>query len=67
MIEKVKTDIDISCDKETLQNVVNKTNIVYKQIKQNEENKINVSDTFDERRKRSEMSMRKLELLDGTH
>lgn len=66
LIESIKTDIEISSDKETLHNVVNKTNIVYKQLKQNEVNKISSSDSFNEKRKRSEMSIRKLDMLDGS-
>ena len=66
LIESIKTDVDISSDRETLQNVVNKTNIVYKQVKQNEENIVNLNESFNERRKRSEMSMRKLDMLDGS-
>jgi hypothetical protein len=65
LIENVKTDIDISDDKETLSNVVNKTNIVYLQIKKNEDNTIIRSESFIDKRKRAEVSMKKLEMIDG--
>jgi hypothetical protein len=65
LIENVKTDIDISDDKETLSNVVNKTNVVYLQLKQNEDNTIIRSDCFIDKRKRAEVSMKKLEMMDG--
>ena len=38
LIENVKIDIEISCDKEMLHNVVSQTNIVYAEMKQNEIN-----------------------------
>ena len=65
LIENVKTDIDISDDKETLYSVVNKTNVVYIQLKQNEDNTIIRSESFIDKRKRAEVSMKKLEMLDG--
>jgi hypothetical protein len=65
LIENVKTDIDISDDKETLYSVVNKTNVVYTQLKQNEDNTTIRSESFIDKRKRAEVSMKKLEMMDG--
>jgi hypothetical protein len=63
LTEQVSTNIEIISNKETVQNVVNKINEVYKQIKKNEESPnteylfsgMDHRNTFEESIKRMEM------------
>lgn len=66
LIDNVKIDIDISNDKEMLQNVVNKTDIVYGQLKQNEENSVVYSESYNDKKKNIDKSLKKLEIMDNT-
>ena len=64
--ESVRTDIELVCKKETIQNVVSKINSIYKQIKKNEHSpntdylfsNIDTKNTF-------EKSMKKMELVNS--
>jgi hypothetical protein len=66
LVENVKSDIALSDDKDVLQNVVNKTNIVYQQLKHNEESVSTYSESFNDKKKNIERSLKKLEIMDGS-
>lgn len=65
IIDIVKIDIEISNDKATLHNVVNNTDLVYKQLKCNEEIVTYHSQSFNDKKKNLECSVRRLELMDS--
>lgn len=64
LVDNVLSDICISDDKDILHNVVNKTNLVYEQLKTNEENVLNYSETYKDKKKNIVKSLKKLEIMD---
>ena len=65
LVDTVNNDINISDDKDMLQIVVNKTNIAYEQLKENEEMVKTYSDNYNDAKKNIDKSLKKLEIMDN--
>lgn len=64
LIDNVKTNIELSTDKSVVKKVVDKINCIYNQVKINEDYSTNRSVGRNEKKKRIEESIKKLEMID---